>query len=213
MTRRLKRVTREFLLVVPCRMYLSGEAHRPSVPLSWLVWMVGVAGLAGAVSAGLRFVFDTAFSDHFPFLQGASVLDHFSLGVLGGLAAYLVWTVYWGMVIVALWFRGIAPDGIVADSVATADSVVTGRHVAPGVPLKWRRRGKDPLVPGRLVAMFAFMSAMSAVALFRADTPDDREFWVWGVKIAVLLLVTSAVGYVVGRHRHGLDIFSGRPTP
>jgi hypothetical protein len=207
---------RTFFLVVPCRMAPTGLSRKGGFPLCWLAWMLGGVGLFGAVSAGLALVFGPSFSE--PLLQNASALDAFFLGVGAGLLAYLVWWVYWLALMVVLWVRGIAPDKIVAASLVdttdsgAVDSVVTGRHAAPAVPMKWRRRGKDPLVPGALPVMFAYMTAgMAGTLIF--GTASKHDMAVAGLKVVVPLLSASGVGCLVGRHRHGLDIFSGRTSP
>jgi hypothetical protein len=212
---RIASLMRLVFLVVPCRMWARGLSRGGGIPLSWLAWMVGVVGLAGAASAGLALIFGIVFST--PLFQDASVLDHFFVGALGGLAAYLAWWLYSSALLAVLWVRGIAPDTIVAaHSVAVADSLTdtaaTGRHCAHVAPMKWRRRGEDPLVPGALPAMFAFMAAGMALTLI-VGPASKYDMALDGLKVVVPLLAASGLGCLVGRHRHGLDLLSGRVSP
>lgn len=151
------RVLRALLLVGPCRFYVACEA-RGRLPLYWLAGMFGVPTIAGSVGAAVALA------------RGASFSDQFWVWALGGGLAVMGWLVYSLVVIGVLWVRGVAPDEVLA-----ADAATGGRHVAPELTLEWRRRGKDPLVPGSLVAFFGLMSALAVVTMIQA-TASDRQF-------------------------------------
>jgi hypothetical protein len=139
---------RWLLLVAPCRFYLAGEENGGRVVRGFLLAMLAAAVACGGVGVLVAVGRD------------ADVADWFATGLLVGLTAVTAWAVYALVVLAVLWLVGRPPDAVVSGD--TTKSRYTGRRGAPG-SVTWRRRGRDPLVPGSLVAFFALITALIGV--------------------------------------------------
>ena len=143
----------------PCRIYLLGESTGGSVPMVFLIGLFAVAAACGGLGALIAV------------LAGGEVGDQFWVWFIGGIVAVTGWAAYSLVVIGVLWLAGRAPHtvaGVIKDSPSHA------RHAADPEQVTWRRRGRDALIPGSLVAFFALMSAIAFIDSAATTAKEHR---------------------------------------
>jgi hypothetical protein len=135
-------------LVAPCRFYLLGESTGGSVPMVFFIGLFAVAAVSGGLGALIAV------------LAGSDVGDQFWVWALGGILAVTAWAAYSLLLIGVLWVAGRAPHTVAGVSKSPSHATHTTGEPEQGA---WRRRGRDALIPGSLVAFFALLSAIAFI--------------------------------------------------
>jgi len=139
----VRRALRWVFLVGPCRLYLYGEASGGTLSIVFVLGMLAIAASVGGIGALVALV------------AGESAGDFFWNWAIAGLLLVVAWFIYVVLLMAVLWALGRSPQSLAEVEPPTPSQA---RHAGSSEELRWRVRGRDPLVPASLAVFFALMA-------------------------------------------------------